>query len=118
MKIYVSFDLWYKDQTLSHKRLINRLRRLVHDVSPEFVEASKWSNGVFIFDDLPLIFIHKKDDHIQFGFFAGASLDDPDRLLRGKGQSVRHIRIDSVKDIEEDAFRQLILRALDAPRYK
>ena len=114
----IPFEAWLKDRNPSHKRLINKLRKLVAKASPKLIESSKWTNGVWLKEDLPIIFIYTKDDHIQFGFFAGGMLNDPDGLLRGNGKFVRHIRVESSQDIEEDKFATMIRRAVRAPSYK
>jgi hypothetical protein len=87
MKTFDSFESWYKDQTPKHKRVIARLRHLVSDVAPKLLDTSKWTNGIWQKGDLPPIFIHIEPDHVQFGFFGGASLNDPMKLLKGKGNT-------------------------------
>jgi hypothetical protein len=38
-------------------------------------------------------------------------LKDPQRILEGKGQYVRHIKVRKASDINEDAFRVLLRQA-------
>lgn len=38
-------------------------------------------------------------------------LKDPQRILEGKGQYVRHIKVRKVSDIDEDTFRALLRQA-------
>lgn len=118
MKTYETFASWYADQSAGHKRIINKLRRLVKDVAPNLVEGSKWTNGVWLKNDLPIIYIHTEADHLQFGFFAGATFTDPKKLLRGKGKFVRHIRVERLADVDEAAFATMIRKAVRAPSYK
>lgn len=118
MKTYETFGAWYKDQSPSHKRIITKLRRLVNDVAPKLIESSKWTNGVWLKGDLPIIYIHTEADHVQFGFFAGATFTDPKKLLRGKGKFVRHIRVERPADVDEAAFATIIRKAVRAPSYK
>ena len=118
MKTYDSFQAWYKDQSTSQKRLIAALRRVVNEVAPKLVESSKWTNGVWLKGDLPIIYVHTETDHLQFGFFAGATFTDPKKLLKGKGKFVRHIRIESSKDIDEKVLATMIRKAIKAPPYK
>lgn len=47
-------------------------------------------------------------------FLAGATLPDPQRLLRGEGKVVRHIRLCEPADIDRPAVRELIARAVAA----
>lgn len=118
MKTFDSFDHWYEHQTPQQKRVITRLRSLVRKVAPTLLETSKWTNGVWQKGDLPLIFIHTEPDHIQFGFFGGAALSDPKKLLRGKGKFIRHIRVEKIEDVDDAVFAAMIRKALKAPAYR
>lgn len=118
MKTYDSFSAWYKARTPSQKRIVSKLRKLVTDTAPKLVESSKWTNGVWLKGDLPIIYCHTQSDHVQLGFFGGAKLTDPKKLLRGSGKSVRHIRIEKTSDVDEKAFATMIRKAVKAPRYK
>ena len=118
MKTYNSFSDWYKYQSTNHKKIITKLRKIVSKISPKLVESSKWGNGVWLKNDLPIIYIHTKLDHVQFGFFAGATLTDPKKLLQGSGKYVRHIRVGKIEDINESLFATMTRKAVRAPSYK
>ncbi len=49
--------------------------------------------------------------HVNLGFFYGAHLDDPQALLEGSGNDLRHIKIRRLADLEQPAVRQLIEQA-------
>ncbi len=118
MKTYNSFGSWYEDQSTKNRKIITRLRQLVGRVAPKLVETSKWTNGVWLKGALPIIYLHTEADHVQFGFFAGATFTDPKNLLRGQGKHVRHIRVDRIEDIDEAVFATMIRKAVRAPSYK
>ena len=42
----------------------------------------------------------------------GPDIPDPDGLLKGTGNVVRHVRLESVKDLDKPAIRSLIKHAL------
>ena len=46
--------------------------------------------------------------HVNIGFFRGAELPDPHRLLQGNGKMLRHIQIRPGDTVREDALVQLI----------
>jgi hypothetical protein len=118
MKTHDSFADWYRGQSTHHKKSIAKLRKLVNDTAPKLLESSKWGNGVWLKGDLPIIYIHTKPDHLQFGFFAGANLSDPGNLLRGSGKYVRHIRVENTEDVDETVFATMIRKAVRAPAYR
>jgi hypothetical protein len=52
-------------------------------------------------------------DHVSLCFIQDApSLPDPQRLLKGSGNVVRHIRLSSARDLDSPAIRALIKAAI------
>jgi len=43
--------------------------------------------------DAPFAYVNAFKGHVSLGFFAGAMLPDPARLLRGTGKRMRHVKI-------------------------
>jgi hypothetical protein len=46
--------------------------------------------------------------HVDSGFFLGAELDDPARLLEGSGRRIRHVKVRSGTDLHFAALGALI----------
>lgn len=118
MKKFDSFDDWAQAQSPEHRKVISKLRKLTANVAPGLVETSKWGNGCWVKGELPILFLHAEKSHLQFGFFAGAKLSDPQNLLKGTGKFVRHIRIQSPNDVDEKALSTMIRKAVRAPAYR
>jgi len=51
-------------------------------------------------------------NHINLGFYHGAALPDPKRLLEGTGKRLRHIKIESVSKAKSSPIKQLIKDAI------
>ena len=49
--------------------------------------------------------------HVNVGFFLGARLADPARLLEGTGKNMRHVKLRPGDDIDQDALVALIQAA-------
>ena len=49
--------------------------------------------------------------HINISFPSGANLSDPDKLLKGTGKRVRHIKIQKYDDIKLSEVNKLLLEA-------
>lgn len=47
-------------------------------------------------------------DHINVGFFYGALLEDPGRLLEGTGKRMRHVKLGPGRDVDAPALGRLI----------
>jgi hypothetical protein len=115
MKKYATFMDWKRDQTVPNKRLIAALQRIVNRAAPALKRSTKWGQGCFVDGDAPKLYIHAAKDHVQLGFYRGATLHDPQRLLRGRGKYVRHIKVRSTADIRPPAFTKLIEQAITKP---
>ena len=46
--------------------------------------------------------------HVNVGFFRGAELIDPEQLLEGTGEYMRHLKLKPGKDVNESALLELI----------
>ena len=112
MKSYASFDEYLVDQPPRNQTIIRALRKLVRRLSPQLRESVKWGNGCWVKGDAPVSYVYSAPDHVQFGFFHGATLKDPKGLLLGKGKFVRHIRLLKTADIDERACAALVKQAV------
>jgi hypothetical protein len=111
MKAYASFDLYLADRPPKHQKIIRALRRFVKRTAPELQESVKWGNGCWLKGKAPVAYVYSAEDYVQFGFVRGSSLEDPQGLLEGEGQYVRHVKVRSVEDIDEKAFGALLGQA-------
>ena len=50
----------------------------------------------------------QRKGYVNFGFFFGAGLPDPKKLLTGKGKRLRHIKVWSVNEAKNPALAKLI----------
>jgi len=114
MRRYASFEEYLAAQLPRNRGIILALRRFVKRVAPDLEESVKWGNGCWVLGKRPISYVYSAPDHLQFGFFGGASLDDPRGLLEGKGQYVRHIKLRKAADIEERAFAALLRQAVQS----
>ena len=54
--------------------------------------------------------------HVNIGFSRGTELEDPDKLLEGTGNLIRHIRLTSKADLKKDAVKDLLESAVEQGR--
>jgi hypothetical protein len=111
MKKYGSFDEYLADQLPTNRSIIRALRAFVKRVAPGLKESVKWGNGCWVMGNVPVAYVYSAPDYVQFGFFRGSGLKDPQRILEGKGQYVRHIKVRKASDMDEDTFRALLRQA-------
>jgi hypothetical protein len=111
MKKYGSFSEYLADQLPTNRSIIRTLRTFVKRVAPRLKESVKWGNGCWVMGNVPVAYVYSAPDYVQFGFFRGSGLKDPQRILEGKGRYVRHIKVHKASDIDEDTFRALLRQA-------
>lgn len=102
-------------------RTLAMIRRFIKEADPEIVEQVKWrkpSNsmlGVPVWEHDGIICTGETyKDKVKLTFAKGASLDDPTGLFNSSlgGSTRRAIDIHEGDDIDEEAFKALIQRAV------
>lgn len=89
-----------------------KLRELIFEASEEMVEEIKWSKPSYSHDGL-VCYLQPAKNHVNFGFYQGAQLEDRNSLLEGDGTKMRHIRIKRMDDINPEPFKNLIWEAIE-----
>ena len=108
MKAYGSFAAWKRDQSAKNRRLISALSGLVKKTAPEFTPTVKWGQGCWTLGGTPKVYIHAESNHVQFGFYAGSTLKDPQGLLAGSGKYVRHVKVFTTSGIAREGLVALV----------
>ena len=75
----------------------DEVRELLHDGCP-----------VACLGDVPFGYVHAFTSHVNVGFFHGAALPDPARLLEGAGKFMRHVKLRPGTFINTAALSELI----------
>jgi len=96
------------------------LREIVLEEAPEAIESIVKSYAVaigFSFTGKPMKdgFCHivTYATHINLGFNRGALLPDPNRILIGKGKSIRHITIKNRSELDNPVVRRYLQAAIE-----
>jgi hypothetical protein len=75
----------------------DEVREVLHDGCP-----------VACLGDAPFGYVNVFTSHVSVGFFHGAALPDPARLLQGAGKSMRHVKLRPGMAANAPALRGLI----------
>lgn len=59
-------------------------------------------------DEAPFAYVNVYKDHTNVGFFYGAHLEDPARLLQGAGKNMRHVKLRAGNMPDSAALEHLI----------
>jgi hypothetical protein len=108
-----AYDPHISDLTLA-------LREVVLEEAPEAIESIVKSYAVaigFSFTVKPLKdgFCHivTYATHVNLGFNRGAQLPDTNRILQGKGKSIRHITISNQGEVDNPVIRRYLQAAIE-----
>jgi hypothetical protein len=78
----------------------DEVREVLHDGAP-----------TACLGDVAFGYVNVFTSHVNVGFFQGASLPDPARLLQGNGKRMRHVKLKPGTPNDEFALRKLIKAA-------
>jgi hypothetical protein len=103
-----AIDSWMKEHagdlgTIAHRwfevmrKCGDEVRELLHDGCP-----------VACLGDAPFGYVNVFTSHVNVGFFHGAALPDPARLLQGTGKFMRHVKLRPETAINAAALSGLI----------
>jgi hypothetical protein len=78
----------------------DEVRELLHDGCP-----------TACLGDVPFGYVNVFSSHVNVGFFQGAALPDPARLLQGNGRFMRHVKLRPEATTHKAALSRLIEEA-------
>jgi hypothetical protein len=88
------------------------LRALVEKAAPKLKEGvNAW--GLPMFDSGGAFgYFTIGNNHVTFGLYSGASLDDPEMLLEGTGKNLRHVKLRTMEDLSRHGLQKLVKSAV------
>ncbi len=103
-----AIEAWFADQTDDLRPIarlwFNRMRdcgddvrELIHDGCP-----------VACVRDAAFGYVNAFRAHVNVGFYNGAVLDDPARLLEGAGKRMRHVKLRPAEAVDAAALESLV----------
>lgn len=75
----------------------NDVRELLHDGHPTACVG-----------EAAFGYVNAFTNHVNVGFFRGAEIADPKRLLEGTGKFMRHVKLGPGRDVDATALKRLI----------
>lgn len=97
-------DGWQKEAAV-------QLRGIIRNAAPEARESIKWAQPVYELGG-PFCYFKAFKSSLNFGFWRGVDLDDPNGLLEGSGDKMRHVKLTSIEDVNTDAFAAFVRQAI------
>ena len=97
-------DEYIEKQKSPQKEICQKLRKIILKTFPDIKEELKWGTPWYE----GKYYIVALRDHLNMGFTLGGLLKKSEKLLEGTGEYMRHIKIYSLKDIDEKKIIRLV----------
>ena len=91
--------------------VVSRVRAIVRATAPEAKESIKWAQPVFETNG-PFCYVKAFKNSVNFGFWRGVDLNDPQGVLQGSGAKMRHVKLAGIDDVDEAVLVDLIRQAV------
>ena len=99
------------DAAAEQVALLKELRKLIFATVPEVLEQYKWSRPVYALEK-DFCYIKTAKNHVSFGFFEFDKIQTNKNKIEGTGKSMRHIKLNNIKQIDELQVGQMIKEVL------
>jgi len=103
-----TIDAWMKDHAGELGAIAEQWFEVMRMCGDEVRELFHDGCPVACLGDAPFGYVNVFTAHVNVGFFHGAALPDPARLLQGSGKSMRHVKLKPETATNTAALRKLI----------
>jgi hypothetical protein len=103
-----AIEKWMKGHRSELAEIARRWFRVMRGCGDEVREVFHDGCANACLGDVPFAYAGVFRAHVNVGFFYGAALADPARLLQGSGKRMRHVKLEPGKVTDEAALRALI----------
>ena len=104
------FQIWVRFSGRQGE-IVSKVRTIILEAVPEASESIKWAQPVYEMNG-PFAYIKAFKNSVNFGFWRGVDIQDSYDLLGGGGEKMRHVKLVSPDDINEEAFKDYLLQAV------
>lgn len=104
-------EAWFADQADDLRPIARKWFEHMRDCGDDVRELIHDGCPVACVQDAAFGYVNAFKAHVNVGFYCGAMLDDPARLLEGAGKRMRHVKLRPGQDLDADALSRLIASA-------
>jgi hypothetical protein len=103
-----AIDAWMKEHAGALGAIAQQWFQVMRGCGDEVRELLHDGHPVACLGDAPFGYVDVFTAHVNVGFFQGAALPDPDRLLQGSGKFMRHVKLRPGTAADTAALKRLI----------
>jgi hypothetical protein len=103
-----AIDEWMKEHRSELRAIAQEWFEVMRKCGDEVREILHDGCPVACLGDAPFAYVNVFTSHVNVGFFHGAALPDPARLLQGAGKFMRHVKLRPGTATDAASLRKLI----------
>jgi hypothetical protein len=103
-----AIDAWMKQHAGELGAIVHQWFEVMRKCGDEVRELLHDGCPVACLGDAPFAYVNVFTSHVNVGFFHGASLPDPARMLQGTGKFMRHVKLRPETATNDAALNRLI----------
>ena len=106
-----AIDAWLKNHTGELGAIASQWFQVIRSCGDEVRELLHDGCPVACLGDAPFGYVNVFTSHVNVGFFHGAALPDPARILQGSGRFMRHVKLRPGTPTDAASLTRLIAAA-------
>jgi hypothetical protein len=99
---------WFSHGAIELKSIAQRWFAQIRACGPDVRELMHDGCPVACVEEAAFAYVNTFKSHVNVGFFCGARLADPARLLQGSGKRMRHVKLTPDSDPNAEALGALV----------
>jgi hypothetical protein len=103
-----AIEIWMQEHPGELGAIANRWFEVLRNCGDDVRELLHDGHPTACVGDAAFAYVNAFTAHVNVGFFRGAELADPQRLLEGTGKFMRHVKLRPARDIDAASLTQLI----------
>jgi hypothetical protein len=103
-----AIEVWMLEHSGELGAIAQRWFEIMRDCGDDVRELLHDGHPTACVGDAAFGYVNAFTAHVNVGFFRGAELADPERLLEGTGKFMRHVKLRSERDVDATALMNLI----------
>ncbi len=103
-----AIEAWMREHAGELGAIAQRWFGVMRDCGDDFRELLHDGCPTACVTDAAFAYVNAFNAHVNVGFFRGAEIADPDRLLEGTGKFMRHVKLKPDRDVDARALTKLI----------
>jgi hypothetical protein len=103
-----AIDAWLDSQSSELRAIARHWFGRIRECGDDVLELMHDGCATACIEDVPFAYVGVFKAHVNVGFFLGAQLRDPKRLLLGTGKRMRHVKVKPGEKLDSAALSALI----------